>query len=43
MIDGRTAGELDPRGKSASEVTELWRYLSGRLENEIRYDPAVAA
>ena len=43
MIDGRTAGELDPKGKSAAEVAELWRYLAGRLEKETRYGATVAA
>lgn len=31
MIDGRTVGELDPNGKSAAEMAELWRYLNDRL------------
>jgi chromosome partitioning protein len=30
-VDGRTVGELDPAGKSASEIKELWDYISKRL------------
>ena len=43
MIDGRTAGELDPKGKSAAEVAQLWRYLADRLDKEVRYGTTVAA
>jgi chromosome partitioning protein len=32
MIDGRTVMEVDPKGKSAREVEELWDYISDRLE-----------
>jgi chromosome partitioning protein len=32
MTDGRTARELDPSSKSATEITDLWKYLAGRLE-----------
>jgi chromosome partitioning protein len=32
MIKGRTAGEAFPKGKSASEITELWAYLENRLK-----------
>ena len=31
MTDGRTAQELDPKGKAASEITGLWIYLSQHL------------
>jgi chromosome partitioning protein len=41
MISGRTAGEADPRGRSAAEVSELWKYLASKLEKEARH--AVAA
>ncbi len=27
MVDGRTAGELDPAGKSAQEIAALWGYV----------------
>lgn len=36
MIDGRTVMEVDPKGKSAAEVTELWAYISDRLEKNFR-------
>jgi chromosome partitioning protein len=28
--------EVDPHGRSAEEVTELWRYISDRLEKNFR-------
>lgn len=31
MIDGRTVMEIDPRGRSASEVAELWKFCKARL------------
>jgi chromosome partitioning protein len=36
MIDGRTVMDLDPKGKSAREVTELWTYIADRLERNFR-------
>jgi chromosome partitioning protein len=36
MIDGRTVMEVDPKGKSAAEVIELWAYLQDRLEKNFR-------
>jgi chromosome partitioning protein len=36
MIDGRTVMEVDPNGKSAREVEELWTYISDRLERNFR-------
>ena len=36
MIDGRTVMEVDPKGRSASEVIELWDYISDRLEKNFR-------
>jgi chromosome partitioning protein len=36
MIDGRTVMEVDPKGKSAGEVRELWEYISDRLEKNFR-------
>lgn len=36
MIDGRTVMEVDPRGRSAGEITELWNYVSDRLEKNFR-------
>lgn len=32
MIDGRTVVEVDPEGRSAKEIADLWTYLSGRLQ-----------
>lgn len=32
MIDGRTVVEVDPEGRSAKEIADLWAYLSGRLQ-----------
>ena len=36
MIDGRTVMEVDPNGRSAGEVTQLWSYVSDRLEKNFR-------
>ncbi len=36
MIDGRTVMEIDPKGRSAKEVIELWDYISDRLEKNFR-------
>src|SRR3546814_14639565 len=36
MIDGRTVMEVDPKGKSAAEVAELWDYVADRLEKNFR-------
>ena len=36
MIDGRTVMEVDPNGRSAREVTELWDYVADRLEKNFR-------
>jgi len=36
MIDGRTVMEVDPKGKSAREMGELWTYVSERLEKNFR-------
>ena len=36
MIDGRTVMEIDPNGRSANEVAELWDYISDRLEKNFR-------
>jgi chromosome partitioning protein len=36
MIDGRTVMEVDPNGRSAGEIQELWRYLADRLEKNFR-------
>lgn len=31
MIDGRTVQELDPKGRSAAEISDLWKYVSTQL------------
>lgn len=31
MIDGRTVQEIDPKGRSAEEIGELWKYVSTQL------------
>jgi chromosome partitioning protein len=31
MIDGRTASEIDPKGKAAAEIAGLWKILSEHL------------
>lgn len=31
MIDGRTVQEIDPKGRSAEEIGQLWRYVSTQL------------
>jgi chromosome partitioning protein len=36
MIDGRTVMELDPRSRSAKEITKLWVYLRDRMERNMR-------
>ena len=36
MIDGRTVMEVDPDGRSAAEVGQLWDYISDRLEKNFR-------
>ena len=36
MIDGRTVMEVDPDGRSAAEITALWKYISDRLEKNFR-------
>lgn len=36
MIDGRTVMETDPTSKSAREIEQLWEYVDGRLERQVR-------
>jgi chromosome partitioning protein len=36
MIDGRTVMEVDPKGRSAREVVDLWSYIWDRLEKNFR-------
>jgi chromosome partitioning protein len=39
MIDGRTVMEIEPEGKSAEEIRDLWEYIDARL---LRRDVKVA-
>lgn len=32
MTDGRTALDTDPKGAAAQEITQLWQFLLGRLQ-----------
>ena len=36
MVDGRTAGEIDPTGKSAAEIAALWTYVSQQVGKQVR-------
>lgn len=36
MIDGRTVMEVNPQGRSAQEIEQLWAYVSDRLEKNFR-------
>ena len=36
MIDGRTVLEVDPRGRSAGEVTELWTFVKTRMNDNTK-------
>ena len=36
MVDGRTAGELNGKSRSACEVTELWKYVNIQLRKGAR-------
>lgn len=36
MIDGRTVMEVEPGGRSAVEVEQLWSFISDRLEKNFR-------
>jgi len=36
MIDGRTVMEVDPGGRSAEEIRQLWTYMNDRLEKNFR-------
>ena len=31
MIDGRTVQEIDPKGRSAAEMTELWEFVQAQM------------
>jgi chromosome partitioning protein len=36
MIDGRTVCEVEPHGRSATEIAQLWEYLAAQLEKQER-------
>lgn len=36
MIDGRTVQEIDPRGRSAAEVAELWEFLKAQMTDSTK-------
>lgn len=36
MIDGRTVLEVDPRGRSAAEVVELWTFVKARINESTK-------
>jgi hypothetical protein len=36
MIDGRTAGELDPHSTAAAEITALWHELATHLHMDAK-------
>ena len=33
MIDGRTVLEVDPKGRSAAEIADLWQFIRDRLDD----------
>ena len=43
MIDGRTVMEIDPEGRSATEIAALWNYIADRLEKNFRRTVFAAA
>ena len=36
MIDGRTVMEVNPSGRSAAEIEQLWSYIADRLDRNFR-------
>jgi chromosome partitioning protein len=36
MVDGRTAGELNPHSRSAAEVTSLWVYVNTQCRQRVK-------
>ena len=36
MIDGRTVLEVDPKGRSAAEVIELWQFIKARINDSTK-------
>ena len=42
MTDGRTVQETDPKGRSASEMTHLWKFVKSRMHESTKTRKAVA-
>jgi chromosome partitioning protein len=36
MVDGRTVAELNPRSRSAVEITDLWQYVMTQLRKNVK-------
>lgn len=36
MIDGRTVSEVDPKGRSAAEMAELWEFVQERMNESTK-------
>lgn len=36
MIDGRTVIEIDPRGRSAEEINNLWKFVKARINESTK-------
>jgi chromosome partitioning protein len=36
MIDGRTVQEIDPKGRAAAEMAELWEFLKGQMTDSTK-------
>lgn len=36
MVDGRTAGEVQPQSRSADEITQLWKYIDTHIRKHGR-------
>jgi chromosome partitioning protein len=43
MIDGRTVQEIDPRGRSAAEIVELWEFLKAQMADSTKARKAAVA
>ena len=40
MTDGRTVQEIDPKGKAAAEIAQLWAYLNQQINAPTRKEGA---
>jgi len=36
MTDGRTVQETDPRGRSAAEMADLWKFVKDRMHENTK-------